>query len=155
MLLWVKKSYQTTGRSQRSHSHISVLAIPPLLSETEPFPIACTPVLEIRIRMFLGFLAPDPLVRGTDPDHFIHQAKIRRITLIPTVLWFLYDFRKICLFKQEGRSSQTQKIILLLMDPDIFSVRTRASGAAAGIWTAPATLSPPWTSCPTAHPASR
>ncbi len=26
------------------------------------------PVLRIRIRMFLGLLDPDPLVRGTDPD---------------------------------------------------------------------------------------
>ncbi len=37
---------------------------------------------------------PDPLVRGPDPapDPFYHQPKIVRKTLIPTVLWLLYDF---------------------------------------------------------------
>jgi hypothetical protein len=40
-------------------------------------------VLPIRIRTFLGLPVPDPLVRGTDPDH---QAIIVRKTLIPTVL---------------------------------------------------------------------
>ncbi len=39
-----------------------------------------------RIRMFLGPLDPDPLVRGTDPGAFYHQAKIVRKTLVPTVL---------------------------------------------------------------------
>ncbi len=34
----------------------------------------------------------DPLVRGTDPGSFYHQAKIVRQTLIPTVLWFLFVF---------------------------------------------------------------
>jgi hypothetical protein len=36
---------------------------------------------------FWGLLDPDPLVRGPD-----HQAKIVSKTLIPTVLWLLYDF---------------------------------------------------------------
>jgi hypothetical protein len=48
-----------------------------------------------RIRMLLGFLDPDldPLVSGTDtdPDPY-HQAKKVRKTLIPIVLWLLYDF---------------------------------------------------------------
>ncbi len=46
-------------------------------------------LLRIRIRrihMFLGLLDLDPLVRGTDPDPSIHQAKILRKPLIPTVL---------------------------------------------------------------------
>jgi hypothetical protein len=61
------------------------------------------PVLRIRIRrirMFLGLLdpGPDPLVRGTDPDpatdpdpSFIKKKLVRK-TLIPTVLWLLFDF---------------------------------------------------------------
>ncbi len=40
-----------------------------------------------RIRMFLGLLDPDLLVRGMDPDPDPdHQAKIVRKILIPTVL---------------------------------------------------------------------
>ncbi len=33
------------------------------------------PVLRIRIRMFLGLLDPDPLVRGTDPDPYSKNSK--------------------------------------------------------------------------------
>ncbi len=47
------------------------------------------PVLRIRIRMFLGLLDPDPLVRGMDPDPDpdpYHQAEILRKTFIATVL---------------------------------------------------------------------
>ncbi len=41
--------------------------------------------------MFLGLLDPDldPLVRDTDPDPSINEAKIVRKTLDPTVLWIL------------------------------------------------------------------
>ncbi len=39
--------------------------------------------------MFFGLL--DLLVRGTDPDPD-RQAKIVRKTLIPTVLWLIFDF---------------------------------------------------------------
>jgi hypothetical protein len=51
-------------------------------------------VLRIQIHMFLGLTDPDPdlLVRDTDPDPSITQAKIVRKTLIPTVLRLLYDF---------------------------------------------------------------
>ncbi len=43
--------------------------------------------------MFLGDPDPDPVVRCTDMDPAPeHQAKIVRKTLIPTVLWLLYDF---------------------------------------------------------------
>jgi hypothetical protein len=41
--------------------------------------------------MFLSLLDPDPLVRGTDPDPD-NQAKLVRKTLIPTVLYLIYDF---------------------------------------------------------------
>ncbi len=34
----------------------------------------------------------DALLPGSDPDPSYHQAKIVRKTLIPTVLWLLYDF---------------------------------------------------------------
>jgi hypothetical protein len=47
-------------------------------------------VLRIRIRMFLGLLDPDPLVRGIDPDPYpdysVIKQKKERKTLIPTVL---------------------------------------------------------------------
>ncbi len=49
----------------------------------------------LRILLFLVLPDPDPLVRGTAaaPDGpFYHQAKIVRKTLIPSVLWHLYDF---------------------------------------------------------------
>jgi hypothetical protein len=49
-------------------------------------------VQRIQIRMFLGLADPDPIVKGTDPDPFYHQAKIERKTLIPTVLLLFYDF---------------------------------------------------------------
>ncbi len=51
-------------------------------------------MLRIQIHMFLGLTDPDPdlLVRDTDPDPSITQAKIVRKTLIPTVLRLLYDF---------------------------------------------------------------
>jgi hypothetical protein len=44
--------------------------------------------------MFLGLLAPDPLVRSTDPDPtlFIIQANIIRKTFILTVLTTFFDF---------------------------------------------------------------
>jgi hypothetical protein len=44
--------------------------------------------------MFLSLLDPDsdPLLRGTDQDPSIIKQKIGRKTLIPTVLWILYDF---------------------------------------------------------------
>ncbi len=57
------------------------------------------PVLRIRIRIhrihvFLGLLDPDPFVRGMDPypDPSSFSKKIVRKTLIPTVLWLLFDF---------------------------------------------------------------
>ncbi len=50
-------------------------------------------VLRIRILMFFGRLDPDLLVRGMVRSRsFCHQAKIVRKTLIPTVLWLLYEF---------------------------------------------------------------
>ncbi len=39
--------------------------------------------------MVLGLLDPDP---DSLVESFYHHAKIVRKTLIPTVLWFLYDF---------------------------------------------------------------
>jgi hypothetical protein len=45
-------------------------------------------VLWILIRMFLGLLDVDPLVRGTD----LTSNKMLRKTLIPTVLRLLYEF---------------------------------------------------------------
>jgi hypothetical protein len=50
-----------------------------------------------RICMFLDLLDPDPLVRGTgtasNPDpSIIKQKYVVRKTLIPNVLWLLYDF---------------------------------------------------------------
>ncbi len=56
--------------------------------------------------MFLGLLdpGPDPYLCLMDPDH---QAKIVRKTLIPTVLWFLFDFISLknyickCTFKKQ------------------------------------------------------
>ncbi len=45
--------------------------------------------------MFLGLPDPDLLVRGTEPDpapSIIEQKGSVRKTLIPTVLWLLYDF---------------------------------------------------------------
>jgi hypothetical protein len=52
-------------------------------------------VLRIRIRrihIFLGLQDTDLLVRDTDPDPSITQAKKVSKKLIPTVLWLLYDF---------------------------------------------------------------
>ncbi len=44
-----------------------------------------SPVLGIRIRMFLGL--PDPEVRGTDPDpSIITKDKMVRKTFVPTIL---------------------------------------------------------------------
>ncbi len=37
------------------------------------------------VRMFLGLMDPDPIVRGKDPDRFIIKQKVRK-TLIPTVV---------------------------------------------------------------------
>ncbi len=55
------------------------------------------PVLRIWswIRMLLGLLDPDPIVRGTGTDRsgsFYNQAKVVRKTLIPTVLRLLFYF---------------------------------------------------------------
>jgi hypothetical protein len=46
----------------------------------------------LRICLFLGL--PDSLVRDTNhgSGSFYHQVKIVKKTLIPTVLWLLYDF---------------------------------------------------------------
>ncbi len=52
-------------------------------------------VLWIRIRTVFGLLAldPDPLYEvRICSGSFYHQAKILRKTLIPTVLWYLYEF---------------------------------------------------------------
>ncbi len=48
----------------------------------------------LRIRIFLSLLDPDPdpLVRGSGSGSFYHQVKIIRKTLIPTVLWLLFEF---------------------------------------------------------------
>jgi hypothetical protein len=45
----------------------------------------------VRIRMFLGLLDVDSLVRGTDPDPFIVKQNVQK-NLIPTVLLLLYSF---------------------------------------------------------------
>ncbi len=46
--------------------------------------------MRIRIRIFLGRLDPDQLVRGTDQDPSI-KKKVRK-TFIPIVLQLLYDY---------------------------------------------------------------
>jgi hypothetical protein len=50
-----------------------------------PYLIDFSPVLRIRIRMFLGLLDPDPLVRGMDPN-LLSPSKTSKKTLIPTAL---------------------------------------------------------------------
>jgi hypothetical protein len=63
--------------------------------------------------MFLGVPDPDPLVRGTDPDPALeHQAKIVRKTLIPTVLWLLYDFLSLRQDVNLASKSNKQKQII-------------------------------------------
>jgi hypothetical protein len=62
--------------------------------------------------MFLGVPDPDPVVRRTDPDPALdHQAKIVRKTLIPTVLWLLYNFLSLKNYVNLASKSNKQKSI--------------------------------------------
>ncbi len=63
-------------------------------------------LFRIRIHMFLGLLDPDPLGNGMDSDP-APALKIVRKTLIPTVLWLLWDFLCKCTFKKYLISRKT------------------------------------------------
>ena len=67
--------------------------------------------------MFLGFLDPDPypLVRSMDPESgSFYQAKLVSISLIPTVLWLLFDFLSLKNDVNVPSKSNEQKNFLLL-----------------------------------------
>jgi hypothetical protein len=63
-------------------------ATPDRLATSSDAPVEGIIIAVLRIRMFLGLLDPEPLVRGTDPDpdpSIIKQKKARTI-LIPNVV---------------------------------------------------------------------
>jgi hypothetical protein len=43
----------------------------------------CTPVLGIRIRMFLGLPDPDPLIKGIDPDPSLFHKCVEHTEILP------------------------------------------------------------------------
>ncbi len=59
------------------------------------------------VPMFLGLLDPDPVVRGIDPDP--DPSIIVRKTLIPTVLWLLFDLLSLKNYVNVPSKSNKQK----------------------------------------------
>ncbi len=74
---------------------------------------------------------PDPLVRDTDtdPDPSITQAKIVRKTLIPTVLWLLYDFLSLKKDANVPSKSSNQKTIFLTSLRSLTNIAGSGSGS--------------------------
>ena len=78
-----------------------------------------------RIHMFLGH--PDPLVRS---GSFYYQAKIVRKTLIPTVLWLIFDFLSLKNYVNVPSKRNKQKTSLRSLTKIVKSVS--ASESASG-----------------------
>jgi hypothetical protein len=66
----------TTSEQQNSRNATTwIIAIQIFLMCANCLNVHFKPVLRTRIRVFLGLLDPDPLVRGTDPDPYIFKQK--------------------------------------------------------------------------------